>query len=218
MSYLSPRIYWICCRRSFSTRFQTLWRAPCEFGYEKLDSPSHMGHWCWKHGGRYTVAALLSISFPNVSPGSIHTMGFPIHHFRISVIFRVRSAKAVKITDMDLIKRLGIIVGIFVLCLLIRTLVSPPAVIVGKEKLLLHLINLFAQERNFTIFIKFNMQSSLSRKDRRKFEGLSVSVRLVGPLFYHTWVLTTYTEWNLCLQLRVGFFFLLSAIFMGGKK
>jgi hypothetical protein len=45
---------------------------------------------------------------------------------RISVIFRVRSAKAVKITDMDLIKRLGIILGIFVLFLLIRTLVSPP--------------------------------------------------------------------------------------------
>lgn len=51
---------------------------------------------------------------------------------RISVIFRVKSAKAVKITDMDLIKRLGLIVGIFVLCLLIRTLVSPPVVIVGK--------------------------------------------------------------------------------------
>jgi hypothetical protein len=33
---------------------------------------------------------------------------------------------------MDLIKRLGIIVGIFVLCLLIRTLVSPPVVIVGE--------------------------------------------------------------------------------------
>lgn len=49
--------------------------------------------------------------------------------WRISVIFRVRSAKAVKITDMDLIKRLGLIVGIFVLCLLIRTLVSPPIVI-----------------------------------------------------------------------------------------
>ena len=51
---------------------------------------------------------------------------------RISIIFRVKSAKAVKITDMDLIKRLGLIVGIFVLCLLIRTLVSPPVVIVGK--------------------------------------------------------------------------------------
>ena len=44
----------------------------------------------------------------------------------------MKSAKAVKITDMDLIKRLAVIVGIFVLCLLIRTLVSPPVVIVGK--------------------------------------------------------------------------------------
>ena len=51
---------------------------------------------------------------------------------RISVIFRVRSAKAVKITDMDLIKRTGVIVAIFVLFLLIRTLVSPPQVIIGK--------------------------------------------------------------------------------------
>ena len=48
------------------------------------------------------------------------------HIFRISVIFRVRSAKAVKITDMDLIKRLGGIVGMFVLFLIVRTLVSPP--------------------------------------------------------------------------------------------
>ena len=53
--------------------------------------------------------------------------------FRISVIFRVRSAKAVKITDMDLIKRLGVIVGCFVLLLLIRTLVAPPIVITGKH-------------------------------------------------------------------------------------
>ena len=51
--------------------------------------------------------------------------------WRISVIFRVRSAKAVKITDMDLIKRLGVIVGILVLFLLIRTLVAPPQVMVG---------------------------------------------------------------------------------------
>jgi len=52
--------------------------------------------------------------------------------WRISVIFRVRSAKAVKITDMDLIKRLGAIVGMFVLFLIIRTLVSPPRVIIGR--------------------------------------------------------------------------------------
>lgn len=51
---------------------------------------------------------------------------------RISVIFRVRSAKAVKITDLDLIKRLGIIVSIFAVFLTIRTIVGPPHVIVAK--------------------------------------------------------------------------------------
>lgn len=50
----------------------------------------------------------------------------------ISVIFRVRSAKAVKITDLDLIKRLGIIVSIFAVFLTIRTIVGPPHVIVAK--------------------------------------------------------------------------------------
>ena len=49
-----------------------------------------------------------------------------INSCRISVIFRVRSAKAVKITDMDLIKRLGAIVGMFILFLIIRTLMAPP--------------------------------------------------------------------------------------------
>lgn len=51
---------------------------------------------------------------------------------RISVIFRVRSAKAIKITDLDLIKRLGIIVSIFAVFLSIRTIVGPPHVIVAK--------------------------------------------------------------------------------------
>jgi len=50
---------------------------------------------------------------------------------RISVIFRVRSAKAVKITDLDLMKRLGIIVGMFTALLVIRTLVAPPVSIVS---------------------------------------------------------------------------------------
>ena len=44
----------------------------------------------------------------------------------------MRSAKAVKITDLDLIKRLGIIVSVFVVFLSIRTMVSPPHVIVAK--------------------------------------------------------------------------------------
>ncbi|XP_063929277.1 metabotropic glycine receptor [Zophobas morio] len=52
--------------------------------------------------------------------------------WRISVIFRVRSAKAVKITDMNLLKRLGVIVAIFTVFLAIRTLVAPPVVIVGR--------------------------------------------------------------------------------------
>ncbi|XP_012273429.1 probable G-protein coupled receptor CG31760 isoform X2 [Orussus abietinus] len=52
--------------------------------------------------------------------------------WRISVIFRVKSAKAVKITDMNLLKRLGIIVTIFSVFLGIRTLVAPPVVIVAR--------------------------------------------------------------------------------------
>lgn len=52
--------------------------------------------------------------------------------FRISIIFRVRSAKAVKITDMNLLKRLGVILAIFSALLIIRTLVAPPHVIVRK--------------------------------------------------------------------------------------
>uniref|UniRef100_A0A6P7EZK0 Probable G-protein coupled receptor CG31760 n=1 Tax=Diabrotica virgifera virgifera TaxID=50390 RepID=A0A6P7EZK0_DIAVI len=52
--------------------------------------------------------------------------------WRISVIFRVRSAKAVKITDTNLLKRLGVILTIFTAFLIIRTLVAPPVVIVGR--------------------------------------------------------------------------------------
>ncbi|KAM7345294.1 uncharacterized protein ACRADG_011659 [Cochliomyia hominivorax] len=52
--------------------------------------------------------------------------------WRISVIFRVRSAKAVKITDAALLKRLGCICGAIGTCLLVRTLVSPPDVVVGR--------------------------------------------------------------------------------------
>ncbi|XP_034237519.1 probable G-protein coupled receptor 158 [Thrips palmi] len=52
--------------------------------------------------------------------------------WRISVIFRVRSAKAVKITDLDLVKRVGAILGAFGVLLAVRTLVDPPPVIVGR--------------------------------------------------------------------------------------
>ncbi|KAH1022916.1 hypothetical protein HUJ04_012229 [Dendroctonus ponderosae] len=54
--------------------------------------------------------------------------------WRISVIFRVRSAKAIKITDVNLLKRLGIILAFFTALLTIRTLVAPPIVIVGRTE------------------------------------------------------------------------------------
>ena len=92
---------------------------------------------------------------------------------RISVIFRVRSAKAVKITDMDLIKRLGVIVGFFVLFLLIRTLVAPPKVMVGKYILssrlcLLRLV--IPLLRVWTLFVKL-ICSSLCKQWRYVFHS-----------------------------------------------
>ncbi|XP_015592601.1 probable G-protein coupled receptor 158 isoform X2 [Cephus cinctus] len=72
--------------------------------------------------------------------------------WRISVIFRVRSAKAVKITDMNLLKRLGIIVMIFSVFLGIRTLVAPPVVIVAHtaDKLKAYLCRTDWWDHSFT--------------------------------------------------------------------
>lgn len=50
----------------------------------------------------------------------------------ISVVFRVRSAKTVKITDATLLKRLGIICLCVGIGLLVRTIVAPPIVIVSR--------------------------------------------------------------------------------------
>ena len=94
---------------------------------------------------------------------------------RISVIFRVRSAKAVKITDMDLIKRLGAIVGMFILFLIVRTLVSPP-----KGKLSGHVINLINP-----------IHPSYYRGDRGQSQGIFVRKQLVGPCFHNKYVLLT---------------------------
>lgn len=52
--------------------------------------------------------------------------------FRISVIFRIRSAKTVIITDASLLKRLALLCGFVGVALLVRTLVAPPVVIVGR--------------------------------------------------------------------------------------
>lgn len=51
---------------------------------------------------------------------------------RISVIFRVRSAKAVKITDVSLLKRLGVLCACVAVALLVRTIVAPPVVVVRR--------------------------------------------------------------------------------------
>lgn len=51
---------------------------------------------------------------------------------RISVIFRVRSAKAIKITDASLLKRIGMLCGFVGIALLVRTIVAPPQVVVGR--------------------------------------------------------------------------------------
>ncbi|KAJ8041712.1 hypothetical protein HOLleu_12603 [Holothuria leucospilota] len=48
--------------------------------------------------------------------------------WRISVVFRVRSAARVRITDVDLIKRLGLIISGFALYLIVRMAVSTPRV------------------------------------------------------------------------------------------
>uniref|UniRef100_A0A336LL06 CSON010180 protein n=1 Tax=Culicoides sonorensis TaxID=179676 RepID=A0A336LL06_CULSO len=52
--------------------------------------------------------------------------------WRISVIFRIRSAKTVIITDASLLKRLALLCGFVGVALLVRTLVAPPIVIVGR--------------------------------------------------------------------------------------
>lgn len=48
------------------------------------------------------------------------------------MIFRVRSAKAVKITDASLLKRLGVLCGCVAIALLVRTIVAAPTVVVRR--------------------------------------------------------------------------------------
>ena len=54
-------------------------------------------------------------------------------YFRISVVFRVRSAQRVKISDTDLIKRLLLIIFVFAAYLTARTIAGPPRVVEGNE-------------------------------------------------------------------------------------
>ncbi len=52
---------------------------------------------------------------------------------RISVVFRVRSARAIKISDADLLKRLCGIVLIFAIFLSVRMVVGRPRVVKGID-------------------------------------------------------------------------------------
>ncbi|CAH1779230.1 unnamed protein product [Owenia fusiformis] len=68
----------------------------------------------------------------------LRELGFSISYgalllktWRISVVFRVRSAARIKISDMDLIKRLALIVLIFVIYLSIRMAVGRPYITKG---------------------------------------------------------------------------------------
>ncbi|KAL8613926.1 hypothetical protein ACOMHN_032916 [Nucella lapillus] len=53
--------------------------------------------------------------------------------WRISVVFRVRSAQRIKISDGDLIKRLIVIVFVFSVYLTARTVAGTPRVVPGKD-------------------------------------------------------------------------------------
>ncbi|XP_032671293.1 uncharacterized protein LOC116844192 [Odontomachus brunneus] len=85
--------------------------------------------WLREIGFSLTYGALMLKTW-RLKEGSNDT--FAMFARRISVIFRVKSAKAVKITDASLLKRLGIIVLTFSVFLSIRTLVAPPVVIVAR--------------------------------------------------------------------------------------
>lgn len=84
-----------------------------------------MVHLCWKLGGNFGFCYIKQYS---------QYFFFLLFHInvRISVIFRVRSAKAVKITDAALLKRLGVLCGCIGGALLVRTIVAPPLVVVGR--------------------------------------------------------------------------------------
>lgn len=55
--------------------------------------------------------------------------------WRISMVFRVRSATRIKITDSGLIKRLFIIVAVFVAFLIARMIWGRPRVVIGMSQI-----------------------------------------------------------------------------------
>lgn len=107
------------------------------------------------------------------------------------MIFRVRSAKAVKITDASLIKKLGLLCGFVSVALLIRTLVSPPDVIVGRtaDNLKAFLCKTDWWDHTFT-----------SRKYQRRQDAINVLLNF----FYSSTVEVLFLAWGvrLCIMVR----------------
>jgi hypothetical protein len=51
---------------------------------------------------------------------------------RISVVFRVKSAQTIKITDADLMKRLLLIVLVFAVVMAVRMVAARPCIVAGQ--------------------------------------------------------------------------------------
>ncbi|CAG5132424.1 unnamed protein product, partial [Candidula unifasciata] len=79
-----------------------------------------------------TVTCCLKLWFREVG-FSISYGALLLKTWRISVVFRVRSAQRVKISDADLIKRLVIIVLVFAGYLTARTVAAMPSVVQGRD-------------------------------------------------------------------------------------
>lgn len=92
--------------------------------WELVWSPESCSCSCWK--------SKIVNSVVSRGGSRIKSKSYILFSYRISIIFHVRSAKPVRITDMDLLKRLGMICGVFCVFLIIRTLVAPPFVITGR--------------------------------------------------------------------------------------
>ena len=80
---------------------------------------------------------------------------------------------------MDLIKRTGVIVAIFVLFLLIRTLVSPPQVIIGKSTMNHNwssIRSIIIVKNVLYMVLPIDIPFMTFRKNGRRFESVSLSI------------------------------------------
>ncbi|GLG94598.1 Probable G-protein coupled receptor CG31760, partial [Gryllus bimaculatus] len=95
--------------------------------------------------GAFFIYGTVAVAYPNPNVVTctarvwLREIGFVLTYgalmlktWRISVIFRVRSAKAVRISDAALLRRLGALVGAVGALLAVRTLVAAPRVYVGR--------------------------------------------------------------------------------------